>query len=80
VIFRVLAIGNQTVPKPSATSSSSTLTQHAHLLLASATFILGRFKSSFSRWLCSVSRRSFSSDMDCLCGRAAFIVGGRARK
>lgn len=46
-----------------------------HLALASLTLALGRSKSSFSRWLCSVSLRSLSSDMLCLCGLPAFIVG-----
>lgn len=37
-----------------------------HLLLASLTRILGRAKSSFKRWLCSINLRSLSSDIDCL--------------
>lgn len=41
----------------------------ADLALASLTRIRGRARSSLSRWLCSVRRRSLSSDIDCLCGR-----------
>lgn len=44
-----------------------------YLALASLTLMRGRARSSRRRWLCSVRRRSLSSDMDCLCGRA-FIV------
>lgn len=43
---------------------------------ASETRIRGRSRSSFRRWLCSVKRRSLSSDMDCLCG-LTFIVANR---
>lgn len=50
----------------------------AYLALASLTLIRGRARSSLSRWLCSVRRRSLSSDMDCLCGRE-FMVGFDAR-
>jgi len=46
------------------------------LALASLTLILGRVRSSLNRWLCSVRRRSFSSDMDCLCGRAFMMCMG----
>jgi len=35
------------------------------LALASLTRTLGLAKSSRKRWLCSVKRRSFSSDIDC---------------
>lgn len=44
-----------------------------HELLASLTLILGLFRSSLSLWLCSVNRRSLSSDMDCLCGREDMV-------
>lgn len=44
-----------------------------YLALASLTLMRGRARSSRRRWLCSVRRRSLSSDMDCLWGRA-FIV------
>ena len=48
-----------------------------HLALASLTFILGLARSSLNRWLCSRRRRSFSSDIDCLCGRfiVVYLVG-----
>lgn len=49
-----------------------------HELLASLILILGLFKSSLRRWLCSVSLRSLSSDMDCLCGREDMVWGGRS--
>lgn len=45
-----------------------------HLALASLTLIRGLARSSLSRWLCSVRRRSLSSDMDCLWGRE-FMAG-----
>src|SRR5882762_4787453 len=35
------------------------------LALASLTLMRGRLRSSRRRWLCSSSRRSLSSDMDC---------------
>lgn len=41
---------------------------------ASLTRIRGRWRSSRSRELCSVSRRSLSSDMDCLCGREYMVM------
>lgn len=47
-----------------------------HLILASLTFFLGLAKSSLSLALCSVSRRSFSSAIDCLCGLAGIISVG----
>ena len=47
----------------------STNREMTHLALASLTRIRGRARSSRSRWLCSVRRRSLSSDIDCLCGR-----------
>ena len=47
----------------------STNCEMTHLALASLTRIRGRARSSRSRWLCSVRRRSLSSDIDCLCGR-----------
>ena len=50
--------------------------RETHLALASLTLIRGRARSSLSRWLCSVRRRSLSSDMDCLCGRE-FMVQDR---
>lgn len=37
-----------------------------YLALASLTLMRGRARSSRRRWLCSVRRRSLSSDMDCL--------------
>lgn len=54
-----------------------------HLVLASLTRMRGRARSSRSLWLCSVRRRSLSSDMDCLCGREfifAGCVGGGERE
>ena len=45
-----------------------------HLLLASLTLIRGRAKSSLSRWLCSESLRSLSSDMDCLGTRPLMLA------
>ena len=51
-----------------------------HLALASLTRIRGRWRSSFSRWLCSVRRRSLSSDIDCLCGRLFIFAGGCSGK
>ena len=55
--------------------------RRTHLALASLTRILGRARSSLSLWLCSVNLLSFSSDIDCLCGREFMVVfyagGGR---
>ena len=51
-----------------------------HLALASLTLIRGRARSSLSRWLCSVRRRSLSSDMDCLCGREFMVQDGTASR
>lgn len=48
----------------------------AHLALASLTRIRGRERSSLSRWLCSVRRRSLSSDIDWLRGREEFMLAG----
>ena len=50
--------------------------RETHLALASLTLIRGRARSSLSRWLCSVRRRSLSSDMDCLCGREFMVQDG----
>ena len=47
-------------------------------MLASLTRIRGRARSSLSRWLCSESLRSLSSDMDCFWGRL-LMVAGRSR-
>lgn len=47
--------------------------EFTHLALASLTRILGRAKSSLNRWLCSVNLLSFSSDIDCLCGREFMV-------
>ena len=77
IIRRCLAVANQTRPSPSAhfldSPGSST-----YLALASLTFIRGLARSSLSRWLCSRRRRSFSSDIDCLCGRfiVVYLLGG----
>jgi hypothetical protein len=49
-----------------------------HLLLASETRMRGRPKSSLRRWLCSVSLRSLSSDMDCF-AREDIVEEGGAR-
>ena len=49
----------------------------AHLLLASLTLMRGRARSSLSRWLCSESLRSLSSDVDCFEGRL-LMVGASA--
>lgn len=54
--------------------SPATTTAGTHLALASLTRILGLARSSFSRWLCSVNRLSFNSDMDCLCGREFILL------
>jgi len=59
-----------TGPHTDGTRGSFVVLQYRiRLALASLTLIRGLAKSSLSRWLCSVRRRSFSSDMDCLCGR-----------
>lgn len=54
--------------------------QHAssdtHVRLASLTLILGLARSSLSRELCSVNRRSLSSCIDILWGRDCSIVLG----
>lgn len=50
------------------------------LALASLTRILGRARSSLNRWLCSVNRLSFNSDMDCLCGREFIVICMRGRR
>lgn len=42
---------------------------YPHLWLASLTRILGRSNSTYSFWMCSFSRLSLSSDIDCLCVR-----------
>ena len=47
--------------------------KRAHLALASLTLIRGRARSSLKRWLCSVRRRSLSSDIDCLWGREFMV-------
>ena len=44
-----------------------------HLLLASLTLIRGLARSSLSRWLCSESLRSLSSDMDCFATRPLMV-------
>lgn len=54
-----------------------TLQYRIKLALASLTLILGRARSSLSLWLCSVRRRSLSSDIDCLCGREFIMEAGR---
>ena len=48
----------------------------ADLSAASLTRMRGLARSSLSLWLCSVSLRSLSSDMDCLCGREFMVDGG----
>jgi len=63
-----------TGPQTEGTRWSFVVLQYRiRLALASLTRTLGRARSSLRRWLCSVRRRSFSSDIDCLCGRE-FIV------
>lgn len=57
---------NRTFTSSTETEDRSPCSTSTHELLASLTLILGLFKSSLSLWLCSVKRRSLSSDMDCL--------------
>lgn len=67
--FNALLISNfksRTFPSPTEPQDRSPCPTSTHELLASLTLILGLFRSSLSLWLCSVRRRSLSSDMDCL--------------
>jgi hypothetical protein len=59
---------------PAVSQAHEEIGGNKNLALASLTLTRGLAKSSRSRWLCSVRRRSFSSDIDCLCGRV-FMVG-----
>lgn len=72
-VFRRFAVANQTGSRSVAfvmrTRRLSSHYEMTHLALASLTRIRGLARSSRSRWLCSVRRRSLSSDIDCLCGR-----------
>lgn len=83
VVSSALAVTNQadeakgTISHSSGPLAVASPLQITHLELASETRTLGRSKSSRRRWLCSVSLRSFSSDMDCLCGRAFILTERR---
>jgi len=75
VVLGRLAISYQTVIKVEPTIHLWQRKRWStHLALASLTLTLGLAKSSRNRWLCSVKRRSLSSDMDCLCGREFMVV------
>lgn len=50
-------------------ASPNRMSRISYLALASLTRMRGRARSSRRRALCSIRRRSFSSDIDCLCGR-----------
>ena len=50
-------------------ASPNRMSRLSYLALASLTRMRGRARSSRRRALCSIRRRSFSSDIDCLCGR-----------
>jgi len=64
MIFRCLAISYQTVRAVLDTLVDMSMGGAAYLALASLTRTLGLARSSLSRWLCSIKRRSFSSDID----------------
>src|SRR5690606_18432488 len=64
--------------------SNTGLRKSTYLALASLTFTRGLARSSRNRWLCSSSRLSLSSDIDCLPPPRVLMmiqkgVGGRAK-
>jgi hypothetical protein len=69
VVFRRFAVADETVIDHASQILSTERGRNAattHLELASLTRMRGRAKSSRSRWLCSSTLLSFSSDMACL--------------
>jgi hypothetical protein len=77
VVLRVLAVADEAGDDSvSAAAACARPGGGAHLLAASLARMRGRVRSSRRRWLCSVSRRSLSSDMLCLCGRALIVSYG----
>ena len=63
MVLRCLTVSNKTAQTRQLSHSGGR--RAIYLALASLTLIRGRARSSLRRWLCSISRLNFSSDIDC---------------
>ena len=63
MVLRCLTIPNKTAQ--TRQQSHQGTRKAIYLALASLTLIRGRARSSLRRWLCSIRRLNFSSDIDC---------------
>lgn len=65
MVLRCLTVPNKTAKTRQLLSQQWTKKKTIYLELASLTLIRGRARSSLRRWLCSIRRLNFSSDIDC---------------